>query len=440
MRPWVTVTSLVRSQLGRGVAWSFFGLATSRVLVLLSSVIVGRLLGQESFGALGVVTGTVNMFQAFAGFGLGLTASKYVAEYRSARTLQRVGLIVALSLAAATIVGGVSSAALLLTSRPLAANFLASSTLARTLQISSPSLFFGAISGTQAGILVGFQAFRSLAVVNVSGGIASILLMVAGAEYAGVDGAVAGLSCAGAVQVATGAVLLHLHMKGQRIPLSLSSARGEIAVLWSFSLPAMLSGLLVTPVNWACSAMLVNTPRGFAEMGILNATGQWFGAILFLPTVLGQVVLPLVSSKLGRSDKVGARRIFLAGIATNALIVVPIVSIGSALSPLIMGLYGPGYSQQWLSFALTLATAGILTIQISVFHVITASGRMWLGFWMNLGWALSVTAWLIGWGALGVVVGRLIAYGVHCIWVLAAAWVMYREVLLPADAHGEESA
>ncbi len=53
------------------------------------------MLGKEEFGKLGIVQSTVGMFQVFAGFGLGLTATKYVAEFRDsdpAKTGRIIGL------------------------------------------------------------------------------------------------------------------------------------------------------------------------------------------------------------------------------------------------------------------------------------------------------------------------------------------------------------
>ena len=72
----------LRSRLADGVLWSFTGAAISRGLNLLAMVLVARMVGKVGFGELGTVQSTVGMFAVFAGFGMGITATKHVAELR----------------------------------------------------------------------------------------------------------------------------------------------------------------------------------------------------------------------------------------------------------------------------------------------------------------------------------------------------------------------
>ncbi len=405
-------------------------MALSRLMVLAGSILVARRLGQESFGALGVITGTVGMFQAFAGCGLGITATKHVSEYRAAATPHRAGAIIRMSLVVAAVLGFVVAAIFFAGSGWIASRTLADPALGRTLRIASPLLLFGTVSGVQTGALAGLEAYKRTAYVNALTGFFSVILSVGGAFVGGVDGATAGATIGGAVNVLAADVALRREARAQGIPIRRSDGISEFAVLWRFSLPATAAGLMVTPVNWACSALLVNTPRGYAEMGILNAANQWFSAVIFLPTVTAQVFLPALSNRLGSRDRHGAGRVFWAGLGGNTAVALPIVLIGSLFSPFIMGMYGSRFSGQWLTFSLTLATAGILALQVSVAHLITASGRMWASLWMNIGWAivtLTFTALLVPWGALGLAVARLGGYAVHSIWVFWFAWRLYRE-------------
>ena len=60
--------------------WTFAGTVISRGLMFVATVAVARILGKTAYGELGMIQSTVGMFSVFAGFGLGLTATKYVAE------------------------------------------------------------------------------------------------------------------------------------------------------------------------------------------------------------------------------------------------------------------------------------------------------------------------------------------------------------------------
>src|SRR5882672_5888251 len=66
-----------------GAFWALVGAVVSRGLTLASSVVAGRLLGTTGFGEVGMIQSTQGLFGVLAGAGLGLAATKYVAEFRS---------------------------------------------------------------------------------------------------------------------------------------------------------------------------------------------------------------------------------------------------------------------------------------------------------------------------------------------------------------------
>src|SRR5215472_8397801 len=107
-----------------GTFWSLTGVVIARLSGFAASILVARFLGRDGFGRLGVIQSTVAMFQVFAGFGLGLTATKYVSEfYKSER--KRAGRIIGFSNLVAIVTGGVMSAVLFLSSDWLARHTLA---------------------------------------------------------------------------------------------------------------------------------------------------------------------------------------------------------------------------------------------------------------------------------------------------------------------------
>src|SRR4051812_16973696 len=93
------------SRLARGLFWSLAGSIVSRGLGLVSVFLVGRLLGREGFGELGIVQNTIGMFGNLAGFGMGLTANKHVAEFKLSDP-GRAGRILALASAVAWVSSG----------------------------------------------------------------------------------------------------------------------------------------------------------------------------------------------------------------------------------------------------------------------------------------------------------------------------------------------
>src|SRR5664280_450460 len=89
-------SSPVGGRLLRGAFWSMAGTMVSRALALAASVLAARIIGKTVYGELGIIQSTVGMFGALAGFGMGTTASKFVAELRG-KDPAKAGRIIALS-------------------------------------------------------------------------------------------------------------------------------------------------------------------------------------------------------------------------------------------------------------------------------------------------------------------------------------------------------
>jgi O-antigen/teichoic acid export membrane protein len=166
--------------------------------------------------------------------------------------------------------------------------------------------------------------------------------------------------------------------------------------------------------------MLVNRHNGYAEMGVFNATLTWFNAVAFLPGVLAQVLLPLLSSQAAEADHRTQKRVVVLALKANAIAVIPLTILIACGSPLIMSFYGPGFRSGWPTLVVTVLTSAILAVQVPAVQAITVSGRMWAVFLTYVSYSvlyLALTFALIGMGAMGLAVARFIAYTVNAAWV-----------------------
>jgi O-antigen/teichoic acid export membrane protein len=416
-------------RLARGAFWSLAGAMIARGLTLFSSILVARIVGKVGFGELGIIQSTVGMFGTFAGFGLGLTATKYVAEFKQ-KDPARAGRILALSTGVTVATGAIVTVVFLALAPWLASRTLAAPQLGGLLRIGSLMLLLGAVTGAQTGALAGFEAFKRIAQINLASGLAAFPLMVGGAYVGGLEGALWGLVASYGVNWALNQWAVRKEAARAAVPISFVGSREEFGVLWAFSFPALLASVMVGPVNWFCSAILVNQPNGYAEMGIFSAANQWFGALLFLPGVLGQVVLPALAERVGASDAQNSARVIRLSIIINLVIVLPFVLALSLASVWVMGLYGQSFKTGWPTLVLVLVTAGLLAVQQPVGQMIAAAGRMWLGFTMNMGWALVFVLFTLTWaskGASGLALARLVAYGAHALWTFGWAGQVLRK-------------
>ena len=174
----------------------------SRGLTLASSVLAGRLLGTTGFGEIGMIQSTQGLFGIVAGAGLGLAATKFVAESRSIDPA-RTGRCVTLATTIALISGTLMARCSCLLSGAIASSVLNAPHLTVELQVATALVLFGTVNGVQTGALVGFGDFRTLAVLYSIRGVCLCVFMIAGIKLGGVLGGVIGLVLTEAIAVLT---------------------------------------------------------------------------------------------------------------------------------------------------------------------------------------------------------------------------------------------
>jgi len=407
--------SSLGSRLASGFIWSMFGALLSRSLGLMSGIFVARMLGKSAMGELGMVQSTVGMFSMFAGLGLGLTATKFVSTYRKTDP-SRAGAIIGFSTVVAWVSGLIMTVVMMMIAPWMAKTSLAAPQLGGLLQCGSLLLFFGAVNGAQTGALSGFEAFKTIAKINWFAGLFTFMITVAGVYFYGLKGAVISNVISVVFNCCLNFYSLRKIALQEGVSISYGMSNQHIGMLFSFSLPGMLSWFISGPVGWATSAMLVNCPEGYAQMGIYNATNSWFQSVTFLPGLLAQVLLPILSGYVGANEKQKGKQALKISTIVNLLIVIPIVVIGSILSPWIMKLYGPKFIDGWPTLVLTFLAAGVLMIQSPITQQFIAHGRMWAYFGTHVLWGatfLVATHLMLPFGAVGLASGRLIAYVVN---------------------------
>jgi len=423
--------------IGYGVFWAGVGAAGTRILALVTSICVSRLLSVDGFGQYGMIQTTLGSLGVVAGLALGLTVTKSVAEASitgsvresSEKQLRRNSEILSLLY----LISGLSGAAIgimtYLLAPWLSIYVLKSPDLEYPLRISTVPIFFNALNGIQLGALAGIQAFHLMARLGIASGAISLVCTVTGAHIGGLVGACAGLSISSAINFIVVQATLTAQLQRRGIMLVRSGVWQHRHILTSFSLPAFLAALLVDPVNWLCAAMLVNQPGGYQQIGSYYISNQWMGVIAFVPNIVGQVIFPRLSAAFGHGRQRHVAKITMMSMALNAAVTIPLVLILSFWSGKIMGLYNPTLASQGIILNITLLTGALISIVAPVGGAIAAASRMWVGMGFNLAWAASyvlLSALLVPYGALGLVSARAVAYGLHAIWVGAYAAKLIR--------------
>ncbi len=406
----------VRKRFASGSLWSLLGTLAAQGPRLGAFILAARLLGKESFGELGILQNTVSMAGVFAGMGLGLTATKHVAQFRTTDP-ERAGRIIGLSYVIAAVSGVVFCLVLRQFASIICSDVLNAPRLTSELQIASLLVGLNTLQGAQTGALAGFEAFRPIAIANLVQGMLVFPAVIGGAWSGGLIGAIIGLVIAATAGCTVIQFLLFRECRTEKIRLGFRGLGQELSVLTGFSLPTLLTGMMNLPVQWMAAAILVKQPGGFAEMGAFSAANQWRTLILFLPAILERTMLPILADLDSRRDHVSYRRTvhthLLLSFGAATLLATPL-AIGA---PLIMKLYGEEFVSSWPVLPLLSGATVIASASFAVGTVMISRGAMWLGLAVNSLWGISliISAALLtpSHGGVGLGLSFLIAYGIQ---------------------------
>ncbi len=405
-------------RLYKGISWSLAGSVVNKVLQLTAFIIVARILGKEDYGRIGIVRSTISMFTIISTMGMGVTATRYISLYRNRHPYKALQIYRFTNIT--TLVIGLLIAALLFVfSHFLATNSLNDESLTHTLQIGALTMLFLSLNAMQTGTLNGFEDFRSIGIQSIINGIFQILLIVAGTYIWGINGAIGGL--------AFGALIFWVQLKYAIKPninrlKTAIRVKEEInlqSVFVKFSLPSLLSSMVIIPVIWWTKTVLIKQ-SGYTEMAVFDVSEQWYYILLFIPNSISSIVLPLLTNTSVEGSRLQYTYLIKVNLLINVTVTV-LLGLGiGLLSPFINKLYGKDFTNYY-PMIIMLITAVICAANNVLGQVIASKGKMWLAFMLNGLWAvwmITFTLLFVGrmnYGALGLAYAMLVSYMLHSI-------------------------
>ncbi len=423
------------ARFAHGIFWTLTGTVAVRVFSFIVGVFSARLLGIVGFGELGMIQSTIGLLGTFAGFALGMTTTKYVAELKS-KDPARTGRIIALSNLTALVSGGFMMGICYLAAPWLAQDTLNAPHLTPLLQVGAPLLLVSAYQGVQVGTLSGFQAFRTMARIGWLLGLVTLPMTISLIYFLGLLGAVLSQIGSTLCGIVLSSFALRREYQNAAIHLDLRKCWIERRLLWKYSIPAVLSGAMVSPVTWVANTILVNQPKGYAELGLFNAASQFRNIILFIPAILGAVTVPLLSEIHGQGDREHFARVVNLNLRTIWSLTLPLGFLAIALSSSLIGIYGPQYQDGRIILGVMVSTSILIVANDTIGQALAGSGKMWIGFWMNCGWAVSLIIAVIllvpSLGALGMALAYCMAYFLHTVWVIYYSTIKFGRSCLHA--------
>ncbi|MHB1240539.1 MAG: oligosaccharide flippase family protein, partial [Gammaproteobacteria bacterium] len=338
-------------------------------------------LGQATFGEYAFLYSTVLAVGTVAQFGTGLTATKYIAEFRSADPA-RAGRILTLC-RTVTLGTGFSAGLLLFAAAPWIADaILRQPHLTAEVRLAAGFIWFSVMMGVQNGALAGLERYRSLARATALHAPLHMAVCLAGAWRWGLSGAVGGLVVSVILRWMILEVVLRREAARAGLGLGYGVPRQEATVIGRFALPAAISGLSTMPAQWAATALLVSSSGGHLEMALFAAANNLRNLVLFLPALINGVGVSLLNHARRGTRPEGYRRLFWTNLAaTSGVTVLGAVGIAVLGMPLLR-LYGPGFQAGYGALLLLLLGAALDGAGLGLYQIIQVRERMWLSLFL----------------------------------------------------------
>jgi O-antigen/teichoic acid export membrane protein len=105
------------------------------------------------------------------------------------------------------------------------------------------------------------------------------------------------------------------------------------------------SSLTLVVATWILCVSLAHQANGLAEVAIFNAADRWRTAMLFLPSLLAQVSLPLFAHTLAQGNGQAYRRLLIGSSCTVLAVTAIPAGILILLGPWVMAGYGSAFVQ-----------------------------------------------------------------------------------------------
>ncbi len=373
----LAVSPDLRPRIRAGLLWSFVATAFTAGGTFVVGIVVANLLGREDFGRFSILRSTLLTVTALAPLATGLTATKFVAEFRASQKA-KAGRILGMC-ARICGAGGLTAAGLLLLLAPwLSLDVLKSDALTEPLRWSGAAALFLVLSTFHSGVLSGLEAFRALALNAVASGCLHVVLVGVGGLMNGLRGAVIGLAVSSVMQWLLLYVSGARELSRQGIKVASPHLRTELPLLKSFALPAALSGLSLMPAFWLANTFLARQPGGYAELGLFGAGNTIKTLVLFVPGLIFNVTIVLLNNQRGVGGSREYFRLFWTSLGATAAVATAAAGAVALFGHIILRRFGPTFDEGYGVLVILAAGAIFEACMKAAYQLVQAEGHMWI--------------------------------------------------------------
>lgn len=281
------------SSLFKDSFWAVFGNGIGNCLLLIAGIFIARILGKDLYGEYGMVKTTMFHIGYFATLGLGFTSTKFIADAVQQakgclRNIIRISLLTTFSFSL------ILCFLLFLFSRTLA-YWIDEPTVEPAFKALGIIIVFRALNVTSIGILAGFKDFKWTGINSILSGLILLVTAYPLTTIWGLTGAFIALSLSQGFNT-----ILNICFVFKRYKSVIGEDRVGNNII-SFTIPVAIQELSYMISTWG-GTMVLTKYASLGEVGLWSAASQWNAIILFMPSLLANVVLSYLSGLSNQQD------------------------------------------------------------------------------------------------------------------------------------------
>ncbi|MDR2171543.1 MAG: oligosaccharide flippase family protein, partial [Planctomycetaceae bacterium] len=241
--------SPIGKRLASGVFYLAFASVVTKGIGLISTILIVRILGRESYGEYGMLLSTSTLLVTIADFGLSFSVTKFIPELL-VKDRERVGKIIALNYLSILVFSIFFAFILCIVSPWFCAYLLAAPQLTGMMRLATLMIVLASFAMIQKGILRGFQNFNGLALSEILASIVKMVFLVLGSYYDGLRGAMFGYGLGLLCENLLSSYFIHGNVKKYQIKYSFRKSHQELPILYKFSMPILFTSVISTITYW----------------------------------------------------------------------------------------------------------------------------------------------------------------------------------------------
>lgn len=403
------------SRIIKAIGFGAGGAVISKGLLMIFNIIIARILTEQDYGAYSLINNTVQTFIVFAGAGIGVTLTRYVALYRN-KNKNIAGVIMGTLLLINIIISLIVALIVFIFSDKIAMLLNSDINITNLLKITSATIFFTSVVSILQGTLQGFEKYKRIAFIQVLSNILNLIIGMLLANFFGIIGAVISLLVLQIIMFLVMQLTLNNVLKEEKIKLKCKFIEEIKKAILKVTIPSFLATIFVIPLMWFTN-FFFSSRIGLEEFGAFSVCIQWFNIINYIPQQFGQlkpIYTQLYDNGEFKKLKKYLNKIILTAVCFSVICMLLFIL---ARNVILLG-YGKFYTQFGLPFSIMMIATVLFAIQSQYGSVFQAIGKSWICFILNLVWAISyIIMFFIFYskGAIGYAYTYLISYTIYAI-------------------------